>query len=195
MQWIVRSAEPLRVPRVGRRPRRSHRFRRVGQTELPFGELVFLLFRPCEAWGPKAAKEVATAIRGGIIAAKLALIPVRRGYWGNRIGLPHTVPMKVHGKCGSVRVRLIPAPRGSSIVGSPISKKMLHFAGVADCFTCSCGHTKTKGNFATAAFEALRATYGYLTPDLWKPTTFLKSPYQEYTDYLAETKKAAVTYA
>jgi len=145
--------------------------------------------------GSKAAKEVATAIRGGIIAAKLALIPVRRGYWGNRIGLPHTVPMKVHGKCGSVRVRLIPAPRGSSIVGSPISKKMLHFAGVADCFTCSCGHTKTKGNFATAAFEALRATYGYLTPDLWKPTTFLKSPYQEYTDYLAETKKAAVTYA
>merc|ERR1712064_195968 len=43
--------------------------------------------------GSKAAKEVATAIRGGIIAAKLALIPVRRGYWGNRIGLPHTVPM------------------------------------------------------------------------------------------------------
>merc|ERR1712064_38697 len=40
--------------------------------------------------GSKAAKEVATAIRGGIIAAKLALIPVRRGYWGNRIGLPHT---------------------------------------------------------------------------------------------------------
>merc|ERR1711896_73313 len=59
--------------------------------------------------GQKCAKEVATAIRGGIIAAKMALIPVRRGYWGNRIGLPHTVPMKVSGKSGSVRVRLIPA--------------------------------------------------------------------------------------
>ena len=28
--------------------------------------------------------QVATAIRGGIIAAKLNLIPVRRGFWGNR---------------------------------------------------------------------------------------------------------------
>merc|ERR1719413_119400 len=63
--------------------------------------------------GAKCAKEVATAIRGGIIAAKLALTPVRRGYWGGRLGLPHTVPMKVHGKCGSVRMRIIPAPRGT----------------------------------------------------------------------------------
>merc|ERR1712151_568222 len=78
--------------------------------------------------GAKCAKEVATAIRGGIIAAKMNLIPLRRGYWGNRLGLPHTVPMKVSGKTGSVRVRLIPAPRGSGIVGSPVSKKMLQFA-------------------------------------------------------------------
>merc|ERR1719433_586963 len=108
--------------------------------------------------GAKCAKEVATAIRGGIIAAKMQLIPVRRGYWGNRIGFPHTVPMKVNGKCGSVRVRLIPAPRGSSVVGSPVLKKMLQFAGIADCFSCSCGHTRTKGNFAKATFEALRHT-------------------------------------
>merc|ERR1712062_435762 len=94
--------------------------------------------------GHKCAKEVATAIRGGIIAAKMSLIPVRRGYWGNKIGLPHTVPMKVAGKCGSVRVRLVPGPRGTSIVGSPVCKKMLHFAGIADCFSCSCGHTRSK---------------------------------------------------
>merc|ERR1719386_521178 len=31
--------------------------------------------------GVKSAKEVATAIRGAIIAAKLKLVPVRRGYW------------------------------------------------------------------------------------------------------------------
>merc|ERR1719213_1277540 len=92
--------------------------------------------------GQKCAKEVATAIRGGIISAKLNLIPVRRGFWGNRIGFPHTVPMKVAGKCGSVRVRLVPAPRGSGIVGSPVMKKMMAFAGVADCFTASCGHTR-----------------------------------------------------
>merc|ERR1712054_758512 len=132
--------------------------------------------------------EMGTAIRGGIIAAKLSLIPVRRGYWGGRIGQPHTVPMKVHGKCGSVRVRLIPAPRGTGVVGSPVCKKMLQFAGVADCFSCSCGHTRSKGNFAKATFEALRLTYAYLTPDLWKPTHYVKPPFQEWSDYLAQTK-------
>merc|ERR1719369_2238064 len=113
--------------------------------------------------GHKCAKEVATAIRGGIIAAKLSLIPVRRGYWGTKLGAPHTVPMKVHGKCGSVRVRLIPAPRGSGVVGSPTLKKMMQFAGISDCFSSSTGHTRTKGNFMKATFEALRHTYNYLT--------------------------------
>merc|ERR1712086_1143511 len=80
--------------------------------------------------GQKCAKEVATAIRGGIIAAKMALIPVRRGYWGGKLGLPHTVPMKVHGKCGSVRARLVPAPRGSGVIGSLTMNKILAFAGV-----------------------------------------------------------------
>merc|ERR1740121_2912167 len=144
--------------------------------------------------GAKCAKEVATAIRGGIIAAKMMLIPVRRGYWGNRIGHPHTVPMKVNGKCGSVRIRLIPAPRGSGVVGSPTMKKLLMFAGIADCFSCSCGHTRTKGNFMKATFEALRATYCYLTPDLWKPTHFMKPPFQEWSDYLSQSKPLPVAY-
>jgi len=142
--------------------------------------------------GAKCAKEVATAIRGGIIAAKMALIPLRRGYWGNRLGQPHTMPMKLHGKCGSVRVRLIPAPRGSGVVGSMTMKKMMNFAGVTDIFTCSCGHTRTKGNFMKATFEALKASYGFLTPDLWRPTHFTKPPFQEFTDHLQESKSVAV---
>ncbi|URE24869.1 ribosomal protein [Musa troglodytarum] len=56
--------------------------------------------------GVKCAKEVATAIRGAIILAKLSVIPVIRGCWGNKIGKPHTVPCKVTGKCGSVTVRM-----------------------------------------------------------------------------------------
>jgi small subunit ribosomal protein S2e len=63
--------------------------------------------------GVKCAKEVATAIRGAITIAKMSVVPIRRGYWGRRNGNPHTVPCKVTGKCGSVRVRLIPAPRGT----------------------------------------------------------------------------------
>merc|ERR1719174_371893 len=128
--------------------------------------------------GAKVGKEVATAIRGAVIVAKLNLVPVRRGYWGNKIGPVHTVPMKVNGKCGSVSVRLVPAPRGTGIVGSPTLKKMMAFAGVSDVFSASCGHTRTKGNFMKATFEALRRTYTFITPDLWPETGFKCNPYQ-----------------
>uniref|UniRef100_A0A2K5JMP7 40S ribosomal protein S2 n=1 Tax=Colobus angolensis palliatus TaxID=336983 RepID=A0A2K5JMP7_COLAP len=47
--------------------------------------------------GVKCSKEVATAIRGVIILAKLSIVPVRRGYGGNKMGKPHTVPCKVAG--------------------------------------------------------------------------------------------------
>ena len=94
-----------------------------------------------------AVLQVATAIRGAIIQAKMSCIPIRRGYWGNKIGKPHTVPTKVTGKCGSVTVRLIPAPRGAGIVAARVPKKVLQMAGIDDCYTASRGSTKTLGNF------------------------------------------------
>merc|ERR1719223_641684 len=113
--------------------------------------------------GVKCASEVATAIRGGIISAKLAVVPVRRGYWGSRFGEPHTVPCKVTGACGSVRFRIIPQVRGQS---------------------------RTLGNFVQAVYKACANTYRYLTPDLWPTTTLTKDPYQEYSDYLKNAKIA-----
>ncbi|KAL6071101.1 hypothetical protein STEG23_016058, partial [Scotinomys teguina] len=56
--------------------------------------------------GVKCSKEVATVIQGAIILAKLSIVPVRRGYWGNKIGKPHTVPCKVIGCCGSVLINI-----------------------------------------------------------------------------------------
>jgi len=141
--------------------------------------------------GVKCSKEVATAIRGAIILAKLSLIPVRRGYWGNMIGEPHTVPMKVSGKCGSVTVRLVPAPRGAGIVAARVPKKVLQFAGVQDVYTQSRGRTKTMGNFVKATFFAVRQTYAYLTPDLWKEARLGKTPFQEHSDFLAFPHKRA----
>ena len=85
--------------------------------------------------GVKCSKEVATAIRGAIILAKLSVVPIRRGYWGNKLGAPHTVPGKVHGKCGSVHVRLIPAPRGTGLVCGPVPKKLMQMAGLEDVYT------------------------------------------------------------
>ncbi|KAJ8465593.1 hypothetical protein OPV22_028145 [Ensete ventricosum] len=140
--------------------------------------------------GVKCAKEVATAIRGAIILAKLSVIPVRRGYWGNKIGKPHTVPCKITGKCGSVTVRMVPAPRGAGIVAARVPKKVLQFAGIEDVFTSSRGSTKTLGNFVKATFDCLMKTYGFLTPDFWTETRYSRSPFQEYTDLLAKPTKA-----
>ncbi|CAH9108285.1 unnamed protein product [Cuscuta europaea] len=131
--------------------------------------------------GVKCSKEVATAIRGAIILAKLSVIPVRRGYWGNKIGKPHTVPCKVTGKCGSVTVRLVPAPRGAGIVAARVPKKVLQFAGIDDVYTSSRGSTKTLGNFVKATFDCLSKTYGFLTPDFWAETRFIRSPFEEYS--------------
>eukprot|EP00009_Paramoeba_aestuarina_P000959 CAMPEP_0201514994 /NCGR_PEP_ID=MMETSP0161_2-20130828/6676_1 /ASSEMBLY_ACC=CAM_ASM_000251 /TAXON_ID=180227 /ORGANISM="Neoparamoeba aestuarina, Strain SoJaBio B1-5/56/2" /LENGTH=270 /DNA_ID=CAMNT_0047911695 /DNA_START=66 /DNA_END=878 /DNA_ORIENTATION=+ len=135
--------------------------------------------------GVKCSKEVATAIRAAIILAKLSVIPVRRGYWGNNYGQPHTVPMKVTGKCGSVSVRLVPAPRGTGLVAARVPKKLLQFAGVEDVYTSSCGSTRTLGNFVKATFQAIAKTYGYLTPDLWFDRPLPVSPLQKYSEELA----------
>ena len=51
------------------------------------------------------------------------------------------------GKCGSVTVRLIPAPRGAGIVAARVPKKVLQMAGIDDCYTSARGSTKTLGNF------------------------------------------------
>lgn len=139
--------------------------------------------------GCKCASEVANAIRGALIDAKLSIIPVRKGYWGGKFGAPHTVPMKVTGKCGSVRFRLVPAPRGTGIVAAKAPKKLLVAAGYLDVFSSAKGKTKTLGNFVRAAYNALARTSAFLTPDQWAPTKFTATPYQQHTDFLKDGHK------
>lgn len=139
--------------------------------------------------GIKTAKEVAGAIRAGIIIAKLSVIPIRRGYWGTNLGQPHSLATKTSGKCGSVTVRLIPAPRGSGIVASPAVKKLLQLAGVEDVYTQSTGSTRTLENTLKAAFVAIGNTYGFLTPDLWVEQPLPLSPMDVYADDTIAQKK------
>lgn len=125
--------------------------------------------------GVKCAKEVATAIRGAIILAKLSVVPVRRGYWGNKLGEPHTVPCKVNGKVGSVFVGLIPAPRGTGIVAAPASKRMLQLAGVEDCYTCSRGVSPLADCVGVRSLltnrEPLRTPRPWVTScEFWRPS-------------------------
>jgi len=76
------------------------------------------------------------------------------------------------------------------LVAANVPKKVLGFAGYKDVYTSSRGATRTLGNFVKACFQAVESTYTYLSPDLWTPTHFLKSPYQEFTDHLKNNKVA-----
>jgi small subunit ribosomal protein S2e len=138
--------------------------------------------------GVKLAKEVQFAIKGALLVAKLNLVPVRRGYWGAKLGMPHTIAQKVTGKCGSVSVRLIPAPRGTGIVGAPVTKKILQLAGVMDCYTASMGKTRTVENFIKATYDALHRSYKILTPDLWKEWAVPEHPYSKFAEKADELK-------
>ncbi len=104
--------------------------------------------------------QVGTAIRKAIVSAKLNIIKVRRGCgsWECGCGNPHSIPMQVEGKAGSVRVTLKPAPQGIGLVTGEIGKKVLDLAGMKDVWVMTKGNTRTTINYAKATFEALKET-------------------------------------
>lgn len=110
--------------------------------------------------GVGKSAEFRKAIEDGIKAAKLNLIKVRRGCgsWECGCGTPHSVPFRVEGKAGSVRVVLKPAPRGVGLVAADAIKPVLELAGIKDVWSKGFGHTKSTMNFALATFEALKMT-------------------------------------
>ncbi|MBO8174811.1 MAG: 30S ribosomal protein S5 [Thermococcus sp.] len=105
-------------------------------------------------------KEVGIAIRKAINYAKMNIIEIKRGCgsWECRCRRPHSVPFTVEGKEGSVRVKLIPGPRGLGLVIGDVGKKILTLAGVKDVWSQSFGETRTTVNFAKAVFDALYNT-------------------------------------
>ncbi|OEC88052.1 MULTISPECIES: 30S ribosomal protein S5 [Methanobacterium] len=108
--------------------------------------------------GQGKAKEVGPAIRKAVDNAKYNIIKVRRGCgdWGCVCGREHTVPFKVSGKSGSVRVTLIPAPGGVGLAIGDVGKTILGLAGIYDVWSQTMGQTQTTINFANAVFDALK---------------------------------------
>ncbi len=104
------------------------------------------------------------AIQKALKRAKKNLAPVIRGCgnWECRCGRPHSVPFKVEGKCGSVRIIIYPGPRGLGLVAGDVAKHILRLAGVRDVWTKTFGNTKTHINFAKAVYNALINTYRLL---------------------------------
>src|SRR5664279_4799223 len=101
--------------------------------------------------------QVGKAIKKGIDNAKRNIMKVKRGCgsWECGCGQAHTVPYQVVGESGSVRVVLIPAPRGLGIAAGDTSKKVMEMAGIKDVWTRTAGSTRTTINFAKATYNAL----------------------------------------
>ncbi|MCD6522858.1 MAG: 30S ribosomal protein S5 [Candidatus Diapherotrites archaeon] len=101
---------------------------------------------------------VRPAIERATRNAKLNIIHIQRGCgsWECGCGTPHSVPYKVEGKSGSVRVILIPAPKGTGIVAGKKAKKVLELAGIKDVWSKTFGDPRTTFNFAMATLDALR---------------------------------------
>ena len=110
--------------------------------------------------GRAKGKEVGPTIQKAIDNAKLHIINIRRacGSWECGCMLPHTVPFKVSGKCGSTQVTLKPAPQGVQLAMGNVGKKILRLAGVKDVWSFTKGQTRTTVNFAYAVFDALKET-------------------------------------
>jgi small subunit ribosomal protein S5 len=108
--------------------------------------------------GQGKAKEVGPAIRKAVDNAKYNIIKVKRGCgdWGCVCGRHHTVPFKVDGKTGSVKVTLIPAPAGVGLAIGNVGKTIMKLAGIQDLWSQTMGQTQTTVNFANATFEALK---------------------------------------
>lgn len=107
--------------------------------------------------GKGKAKETMPAREKATRNSKLSLINIRRGCgaWACGCKEPHTIPFKVRGKCGSVVLELIPAPKGSGLKAERECRKVLELAGIKDIYSKSFGHTKTKLNLIKACFIAL----------------------------------------
>ena len=104
------------------------------------------------------AKETVPAREKATRQAKLNIFKIRRGCgsWECNCAEPHTVPFEVEGKCGSVIVRLMPAPKGKGLCVESEIAKILAFAGIKDCWSKTFGQTKNRVNLIKAAEKALK---------------------------------------
>jgi len=119
--------------------------------------------------GSGKASQVRNAIEKAAADARLKIVPIKRGCgsWECGCGKPHSIPFRTEGKCGSVRIDVIPGPRGLGLVASEVAKVVLGLAGIKDCWTRSYGSTRTVPSFAYAVFDALKKTYSLITPLEW----------------------------
>ncbi|HTY43954.1 MAG TPA: 30S ribosomal protein S5, partial [Patescibacteria group bacterium] len=110
--------------------------------------------------GTGRAKETLPARDKAIRKAKLNVIKITRACSSFDCACEeqHSIPFKVEGKSGSVRVILIPAPQGTGLVVANELKKVLKLAGIKDVYSKTFGKQRTSFNLVHACIDALKKT-------------------------------------
>ncbi len=109
-------------------------------------------------YGYGKTKETVPAREKAFRNCKLNIFKVRRGCssWDCTCGNPHSIPFKVTGKCGSVVVTLMPAPKGTGLCVETETAKILKLAGIKDVWSKTRGKTNSKINHIKACLDALK---------------------------------------
>ena len=111
--------------------------------------------------GKGKASQMRIAIDKATNASMLNVIPIKLGCgsWECRCNQLHSVPFRVTGKGGSVKIEILPGPRGLGIVAGENIKNLLKLAGIKDAWTRTYGSTNTMSSTTKAIYSALRSTY------------------------------------
>jgi small subunit ribosomal protein S5 len=104
------------------------------------------------------AKETVPAREKATRNAKLNLLCITRGSgsWQSAGSEKNSIPFKVTGKCGSIRLTLMPAPVGTGLVVEKECQKILRLAGIKDVWSKMQGNSATKLNVVKACVDALQ---------------------------------------
>jgi small subunit ribosomal protein S5 len=108
--------------------------------------------------GKGKAKDTVPAREKALRKAKINVFKIARGCgsWQCWCKTPHSIPFAVTGKSGSIRVRLMPAPKGKGLVIEPECAKILKLAGIKDVWSKTWGcSTRTATNLVNAVVDAL----------------------------------------
>lgn len=113
--------------------------------------------------GRGSSVEPRTSMEKSLKKAKLSIVKIKRGCgdWECGCGTEHSIPFKTKGHSGSVKVELLPAPKGVGLVSDKETRKLLKMAGIKDIWVKTFGNTSNRINLIYAVFDALKNLYIY----------------------------------
>lgn len=104
------------------------------------------------------SKDTVPAREKALRKAKLNIFKIARGCgsWQCGCKTPHSIPFAVEGKCGSIRIKLMPAPKGKGLCMEQETAKILKLAGIKDVWSKTDGNLRSTTNLIGAVVDALK---------------------------------------